>query len=572
MSNLEIRQQRETIELQYKHKNEKLREKGRQLVYDNQKEAAYKCFEAFEKGALAVVLIAQPGVGKTGVGLELMRMMGEHPDDHKIINVNNMFQITGMSDRDWKEQLTNNILDVFKNNIYHRGTIQTIQDQLQDLLNGLVICDECHIAAGKNMKLSTTLRNAGLLDLEILENNKVKLLDISATPENVLYDFKDWGDKVAYVMLKPSEDYKGFHFLKNENRIKQSKSLENYDDVLELLRFFDERYKNVSKKWFPFRVPVKGNSRSNILKASKALGWDTPVIHDSSDKIEDIDGYMNSAPSKHTVILIKGFWRASKRINHQYVGGSYETSPKIEDTSATAQGLTARFCSTFKYTGDQENIDLRPVHYCDLKAIDRYLEWIDKGCDYSKADYNGPRLKSHNGVVVSKASKVHHSNIVGLGHLAEEREQLEKEELRKLYRVFKNFTSCTGYLRKFGRRTKFTEKPNGEGPTGEGQPNYEGWYVCNLSSSQQKPNYLTEAIHKVSYKTGGGKSGKTAIPVYLDAKNKDSQVVWFVFVPQEKDCKLKPNTKYDEILQKADEEFPNEAEQWESLAKDFRDN
>jgi hypothetical protein len=560
--NLEFRQQREIIALQYKHKNENLALSGRQLVYVNQREAAVKCFEAYEKGAVAVVLYSPPGAGKTGVGLETMRLFGQHPDDNRIKPVNSMYQITGMSDRDWKEQCKNNVLDIFKENVFHRGNIQNIQDKLSEMENGLVICDECHIAAGKNMLLSRTLRNAGLLDLEQLQERKILLLDISATPETVLHDYKDWGDKVAFVRLEPSEDYKGFEVLKQENRIRQSSSLEKYEDAVRLLKFFDERYKNSTKKYFPFRVPEKGQSRINLVKASSSLGWSPPKNHDSNDKIHDIDDDMNFAPAKHTIIFIKGFWRASKRINDTHVGGSYEMTPKIRDTSSTAQGLTARFCSTFRYKGDQLNIELRPIHYSDLEAINEYLEWVSKDCDYTRSSYSGPRIHSRRGVVTSKASKVHHTNVAGLGHIAAENERLSLEERRKKYRVFKNFTNCRDFLKVFGKKTKFGENPNGEGE-------YAGMYVCNLSTSVSKPNYLTEAIEKVSYKTGGGKSGKRALPVYLDVKDKDS-IVWFVFVPDADGFQPIGGKTHAELLQIADEKYKNEADNYEPQAKDFR--
>jgi hypothetical protein len=415
---LELAHQRETIALQFKQANERLRQEGRQLVYENQAEAGNEIMMAYNEGALAVILVALPGVGKTGVGLEIMRQFGQH--DESIIPVKNIYQMTGMSDRDWKTQLGKNVLDIFQDNIYHRGNLnKKIEDKLTALENGLITCDECHIAAGKNMQLSRTLRNAGLFDMNVLQKKRVKLLDISATPETVMQDYKDWGDKVKIVILKPSEHYKGFAVFKREGRLKQSFPLENYEDVFNLLKSFDERYKETSKKYFIFRTLPKGNGRSHLRRASIELGWADPINHDSSDKIEDVDDMMSTAPAKHTILIIKSFWRASKRINDTHVGGSFESQTKSRDTTATAQGLCARFCSTYQYKGEQLNENLRPIHYCDVKAIEEYLEWYEKGCDYAASSYSGPRIHSRDGKVLSRPSKVHYTNVVGVTHTEE---------------------------------------------------------------------------------------------------------------------------------------------------------
>ena len=51
----------------------------------------------------------------------------------------------------------------------------------------------------------------------------------------------------------------------------------------------------------------------------------------------------------HTIIFIKGFWRASKRISMKHIGATYEPIPIQRDISVTAQSLTARFCNNYEY-------------------------------------------------------------------------------------------------------------------------------------------------------------------------------------------------------------------------------
>jgi hypothetical protein len=147
----------------------------------------------------------------------------------------------------------------------------------------------------------------------------------------------------------------------------------------------------------------------NIYHAATILGW-KHTTHNSETRISEIDEIMEHAPTHHTIIFVKGFWRASKRIVRKHVGGTYETVPKKRNTTATAQSLAARFCDNYEYSGDELNIDLRPTHYTDLHAIEEYLNWFDNDCDYTLANYTSARIKSKGGEVDAKPSKMHPSN------------------------------------------------------------------------------------------------------------------------------------------------------------------
>jgi hypothetical protein len=157
------------------------------------------------------------------------------------------------------------------------------------------------------------------------------------------------------------------------------------------------------------------------MSACRTLGWDEPKVHDSASRIDDIDAAMEKPIFKHTVVLIKHFWRASKRLIRTNVGGTYETTPGKMDTTATSQGLTARFCDNFVWKGEQESVNLRPLHFTDVAAVRQYLNWYNEGCVYGKVPYDAARMKSDGtGPVKAPKSKVHPTNVVGLEGVAEE--------------------------------------------------------------------------------------------------------------------------------------------------------
>ena len=189
----ELSKQRERIYLEKKHMMEDRKREGKQLTYNNQQDAAQEIIQHFIEGKMYIVLVAQPGVGKTGTVMEAQIGSALHVNNGLLAE--DMYVITGMSDKDWQEQFSKNLLPSFKDNVYHRSNLGKHFDRLSSLKNGFIITDECHIANGKDMILSKTLKNAGLLDIELLEKKNNKLLDVSATPEGILIDSKKWGDK-----------------------------------------------------------------------------------------------------------------------------------------------------------------------------------------------------------------------------------------------------------------------------------------------------------------------------------------------------------------------------------------
>jgi hypothetical protein len=402
--------------MDYRQEEEKELEKGRRLVYDNQKEAACECLGHFDTGKLLVMLVAQPGTGKTGTVLEVLKLLTIHPDDERCVDAKNIHIISGMDDTEWTKQFRAKMLPSFRDNIHHRSTLNRHKDDLASITNGILITDECHVASEKNMTVSKVLRAAALNNCNVVRSRHVRLFDISATPESVGWDIESWGDKAAVVRLLPGPSYKGFQVMLNEERIKQAPSFTNYDTVKEWFQFFQDRYKDSSKKFFPIRVQ-KLEWMGNIRRAIAEFGW-FEIRHDSESRVHDIDRVMSSSPSNHTIIFIKGFWRASKRLVRTHVGGSYEYVPNTRNVTTASQGLIGRFCDNFEYEGDEINPQLRPVHFGDKESIEAYVQWFNEGCDFRKVDYSSTRIKSFNGHVKAKSSKIHASNMINLDAVA----------------------------------------------------------------------------------------------------------------------------------------------------------
>ena len=410
--------QRDQISIEYRRMQRILQEEGRRLVYPNQAIAAQEIHTHFINGKRWVVLVAQPGMGKTGAQLETVRLQCMRVENAPMLD--DVMVCTGMSDTDWERTMRNGLLPCFRDRVFHRGRLPEAS-ALSRMTHGLIVADECHIACAATNVLGRTLKEAGLLDLGNLETRDMHMLDVSATPEAVSEQIRLWGDKAAVVILQPSPIYKGFQTMLDDNCLRDASGfdLKKSADALRLLRTWDDRYSGKAKRWFPCRV-YSTDARDAITRACRVLGWAEPKVHDSIVRIEDIDAEMEELPSKHTVILIKQFWRASKRLIRTNVGGTYETKPAKMDTTATSQGLAARFCDNFEWSGEQVDVNMRPLHFTDVAAVKQYLTRYNNGCVYGNVQYTAARMKSEgNGHVKAPKSKIHPTNVVGLEGIEE---------------------------------------------------------------------------------------------------------------------------------------------------------
>lgn len=537
------RHQRERIKMEWNHETEIQACNSKEIVYPNQQEAANRVIQAYDEGALAVCLIAQPGTGKTGTAQAIMYYYATHEDDQKFIHTENMLVCSGMSDNDWETQFKKGILHSFKEQVYHRQNLIKQETKLRDLKNGLIIPDECHIASSKNMTVAKCMKTAGLLDIENLKARNIKTLDISATPEAVLYDYAKWGPLARVIKIQPGPSYKGFEVMLAEDRILDAPPLETRDDIEELLETFEERYESSpTKKYFPFRL-FNEDKKALIRVVCQEFGWASPLEHDSETRIDDIDTMMKSPPEKHQPIFIKGFWRASKRLIRDHVGGSYEQKPKKRDMTNTAQSLTGRFCDNYEYSGEQLDPSKRPLHFCDKEAIEGYVEWFNKGCDFTTSEYKSLRINSNgNGKVKSKASKVHHTLVTNLP-ISETSEDVSSGGNAKKPKGRKRGTNAEepkGIIKGTWEEIKqWFDKPEskagsyGKGPNDKEKNKKNEFYTCITQSDKEYKIRTVEEFKKYEEekKWGfrGNKNKYRVYPVYNDITDPNSIEWWLVY-------------------------------------------
>ena len=388
--------QREFVANSYKSLESRIKhaanDRNAKLVFDNQKEAAMEIQRLFEVGMIAVTLLALTQVGKTGVMVALAYLMATHPDDKQIIKPENIFIITGMSDKDWLTQTKDNFPDAFVH-IYTRSSFSKLTN-LEHVRNALFIIDECHIAVEEKNQLSKALDRANLTKATSLRERNIKLVQVSATPGYALHNARmKWGDNHGVVTLVPSNKYVGFREFLDAERIMDTHNLR-----VNIFKEIEENIKVVytTPKYHIFRV-----NRKEKIKFEKMVDdnhW--KCIEHNCKSREDIDDILKSPPDNHTFIIIKNFWRAGKRLQDTHIGIVYDEPAEDPNCEVIAQSLAGRLCGNDKQFPGGES----PIIYCHLPSVIAYMNWYDSGGEFT-IEYNSGKIGvSRDGTITTKPS------------------------------------------------------------------------------------------------------------------------------------------------------------------------
>jgi hypothetical protein len=376
-----------------------LKKKGEELVHDSQKEKAIEIYKAFLNGVSLVTLIASPQWGKTGVSLYLMYMMTTHTDDDTMTHPDNVFIITGMSDKDWRSQTKERMPNCFKNRVYHRNDLHKIIADVCNKRDILIIIDECHFGSETTQTLHNCLKTAGIWDINYMTENNVKILCISATPGNVLLDAQRWGYEHHHMVVAKDNgtSYTSFKTLLDQERILSTRDITKQNNITFIMDIINTKWKT------PMYHIIRIHSKTEVFKAEIVKRGYTFSDHTSHDRILNVEELLSTEPKCHHFIFIKGFWRAAKTLNDKYIGICYESS---KDYSSIAQGLGGRLLGYNRRTGSKA-----PILFCDVNAVKEYVNFLEKEANYLMCKkYKSNALTITKGQVTKKKDSVVHPN------------------------------------------------------------------------------------------------------------------------------------------------------------------
>jgi len=346
-----------------------------EYIFENQKYDALTITNKFyDLSIRCVSIIKRTKVGMDGLMIEIAKNISTHPDDNFMLDRNNIFFITAMSNVSWETDLKEKLPLCFKENIYHHGKLQRFETKLNGIKNSLIIIDEIDTGDKEEQKLHKILKKNGILDIKYMENYNIRFVFVSATMFKESKDLEEWGEKhYTHHMTIPDsyishKDFLELGIIQEFYPINDDESAEKWirEDILKY-------YVN------DFRIHIIRTDEKNkdfIFNACKRNGIDFRN-HTYDDKItfEELSSLFNNI-IKHLIIAVKGFYRRSNLIPNEWkkkIGATHEKYVKNYDTNVQVQGLPGRM------TGYWKDIILNGhktgPHRTSIKSIYEYEEF-----------------------------------------------------------------------------------------------------------------------------------------------------------------------------------------------------
>lgn len=393
MTNKSDRQEiKALLELKFNQRCKKTKRTGEEYIYPEQKEYALDIMKAFKEGIHLATFVAPVQWGKTGVILSLIHECCM--SDDIFINPNNIFVMTGMSDNEWKAQTQSRMIRELRTSVHHlHGMMNfTFDDDIRD---ALIVIDECQIANQENQTIRKLFVRNNLFDINYLKERNIRILQTSATPDNVLVDCREYSAEEHYssivtIDLKDTErSYKFFTDIEEDN-LKETMDLTDTKNVDKL---FQDVMSFKKARWHIIRIPsdkkeeeIKNETVKNIQIYANRNNCDIRfhMMSLSIDDEKEPEEILSQRPEsgKHTLILVKNKWRASKSFTDKYIGVVHDRFTKLKPQFATeVQSLAGRMIGHGKMKSKY-----KPIIYCQRKCIQAYIELFINEFDYDKAN------------------------------------------------------------------------------------------------------------------------------------------------------------------------------------------
>lgn len=495
---------------------------GRTLWFPETKEASANILSLILSNiVLWITLVAEPGSGKTMVIHHLIYQISKLPY-HKSINKNSITITTGMSDKEWYDQIIKNFElkdgDYLWEPIHKRDTnycivhrsnfhkrITYLLENQKYLNNHIFIIDESHFADDELMTIDQELKRLGLTE-ERMKQYNIKVILISATPD-VNLSLMDSKENHKLVQLKNGKDYHGFKKHYSEGRIID-------DDINDLEDLVNSKYTEPRYHYVRARSQQdKGQYRSNISDCCKRNDW--ILIEDDSnndnyisfnkdyyEKNADKDGKQiiktYNPPSKHTFVLIKNKYQASKRLQvTSHTGIIYEKKSKKRNASVSCNGLIPRFWGYYPWPAFNNNE--QSLFICDEDSVKEYIKFSED-FKYEGKDYTGRRIISTEEEIKQKGNTCY-------GSLADITPVTKKNNIDISPPFDKDFDIQNYLLNDMGfREAGITVTNNCRGVKGEDEYMYPKRNVPGHTRNEPENTFLTEETYKTKFVNKGSGS------------------------------------------------------------------
>ena len=333
-------------------------------IHSNQIDAMKEVLEGFKTQSYAVLLAPMQSGKTTTFRLIACEMLRQQLVERVVI-------FSGTSDTDLRDQTKGsrghaNAVDEFKAS--YREYIGEVDDdgdfldmvevvwaqKLDDYEPGgstLYIWEESHYGQSQAQRVARFLAKVQI-DATGSAPIGCYVLSVSATPFSELSDDHHLNQTKHITILKPGDGYTGVKELKEKGRI--------HSFTMKELPHIVSKYKGY--------IVIRASLEMEKQIVAHLAGFQI-IRFDMTDK-RNLNDILKVAPTRKTVVLIKGKLRMGKVLYKEHIQCVIETSKQCK-TDTVLQGLLGRCCG---YTPG--NIDIY-VQNLRWREIDRFIEMFD---------------------------------------------------------------------------------------------------------------------------------------------------------------------------------------------------
>jgi hypothetical protein len=495
-----------------------------EYIFPNQIEDANAIVEKFYKHNRRVISIQKKTkVGADGLMIEIAKILTTHIDDTFVVNPANVRIITGMSNAGWEKDMIDKAPNCFKDKIFHHGKLSRVD--LMSMANGLIIIDEIDSGDKEYQVLHTTLKEAGVLDVDHMKKYNNKFVFISATMIKELYDLYRWGDlHELYKMTIPPSYFGHKDFLEkgiaqefNPLNTKESAELWVQDDIL----------KNYGNDYRVHLVRVTAKIVDVVQNACIRNGI-AFRNHTSTDRLsqDEIKEFFKEPLTQHIVLGVKGFFRRANLIPNAWklrIGATHELYTKIVDNNVQIQGLTGRMTGYWREIIEAGH--KTGPHRTSINAIKEYEKTYEN--PFGLNSYQTSGFKKRKGKVCADATMLSTKHIKNLEAVDLPDVPDEKIDIN-LYRIYDDEDVVKNVCKILGYHYVHTKN------------NTDGFKETSLNNKTSVVS-LQDAVKKVptAYGTNNGvKTYRTYYPCYVDITKKETIKFVVILRPGTDACKI----------------------------------
>jgi len=504
-----------------------------EYIFPNQIEDANAVVDKFYKNHRRVISIQKKTkVGADGLMIEIAKLLTTHIDDKFVVNPANVRIITGMSNAGWEKDMIDKAPNCFKDKIFHHGKL--LRADLMSISNGLIIIDEIDTGDKEYQVLHTSLKEAGVLDVEHMKKHNNRFVFISATMIKELYDLYRWGELHELCKMTIPPSYFGHKDFLEKGIVKEFYALNTKENAEKWVQEDIVNHYGNDYRVHLIRVTAKIVDLVQNACIRKGVAFRN---HTSTDRLtqDEITEFFKEPLNQHIVLGVKGFFRRANLIPNRWklrIGATHELYTKVVDNNVQIQGLTGRMTG---YWRDMIEAGHKTgPHRTSIKAVEEYEKTYED--PFGLNSYQTAGFKKKKGKVSADPTMLSTKHIKNLEAVDLPIVPDEKIDIN-LYRIYDDEDIVRSVCKILGYHYVSTKD------------NTDGFKETSLNNKTSVVS-LQDAVKKVptAYGTNNGvKTYRTYYPCYVDTSN--NTTLRFVVI-------LRPGTDVVKIKE-CDKKYPS---------------